>query len=230
LVKEVSVNITSEGLREQIIKMGAVVEAALEMAVDLKSDSSKLYALEDEVNRYHLAIDDACFKYIALKQPHARDLRIALSVMKMNSELERMGDQAVNIRRYFKRVTQFYPRLKLMNDLVRRMVRHALDAFVHNNTNLATDVIKADADVNDLNREIVEVFLQRMKNNEIPFEEGFSVIRVAKNLERVGDHSTNLAEDVIFLVSGADIRHNISLKGLKKGANKETLEKTDSEE
>jgi phosphate transport system protein len=96
------------------------------------------------------------------------------------------------------------------------MVKDALDSFVRNNIKLATDVIQHDQEINALNRDIVKFHIDQIKNNEISFDEGYSIIKISKNLERIGDHAKNIAEDVIFLESGSDIRHNPDLKGGRK--------------
>lgn len=197
----------SEELREEIIKMSALVEKILALAFDRRTPVDEIYDIENEVNQYHKSIDDNVFKYIALKTPIAKDLRMALSVMKINAELERMADQAVSITHWSAKVKGQYPIIKTMIANVLNMVRSSIDAFVQADVRKATDVIQNDQQVNDINREVIKVFLGRMQTGEITFEEGFAVIRVAKNLERVGDLTTNVAEDVIFLVSGDDVRH-----------------------
>lgn len=200
-------NMGSDDLRQEIIKMSGLVEKILALAFDRRSSTEEIFSIEDQVNQYHKSIDDNVFKYIALKTPIARDLRMALSVMKINAELERMADQAVSITHWGSKVKGQYPLIQNMTTDVLQMVRTCLDAFVQADVRKATDVIQRDQHVNDVNREVIKVFLGRMQTGEITFEEGFSVIRVAKNLERIGDLTTNVAEDVIFLVSGDDIRH-----------------------
>lgn len=219
-------DISCEDLRDQIIQMAGLVEAIISKSTDTNSSIKDIFTLENQINKYHKAIDDNCFKFIALKRPVAKDLRIALSIMKINSELERMGDQAVNIKRYHKKLKTPYAKLQNMTDEVGTMVNNCIDSFVHGNTKLATDVILHDQEVNDLNREVVETYLQFMKKNDISFEEGFSIIRVAKNLERIGDLATNVAEDVIFLESGQDIRHTPELKFGKVESLDELAKKT----
>jgi phosphate transport system protein len=99
---------------------------------------------------------------------------------------------------------------------VNLMVKNALDSFVRSNTKLATDVIHHDQEINTMNRDIVRNHINQIKNNEISFDEGYSIIKISKNLERIGDHAKNIAEDVIFLESGSDIRHNADYKSAKK--------------
>ncbi|PIP93943.1 MAG: phosphate transport system regulatory protein PhoU [Bdellovibrio sp. CG12_big_fil_rev_8_21_14_0_65_39_13] len=208
-------NMTSQQLIDEILEMASVVEAILDKCMDMKIPKDKLEELENKVNQFHIKIDDDSFKYIALKQPHARDLRIALSMMKINAQLERVADEAYNLRRYYNELQITPSAIKTLHDQVKKMIRGAIDALVTNNTYQATEVIKSDRYANELNREIMKEYVEKMKNNEMSFDEGLSGIRVAKNLERIGDLSTNIAEDVIFIVSGSDIRHQSQLKEQK---------------
>ena len=125
----------------------------------------------------------------------------------MNSELERMGDQAVNIKRYFKKIKTSHALIENLSEEVTQMVKKSFNAFTSRDLTLAMDVIKSDEEVNSLHRDIIKDYIRKIKDEVISFDEGFSVIRVAKNLERIGDHATNVCEDIIFLESGADIRH-----------------------
>ncbi|MBY0412527.1 MAG: hypothetical protein K2Q18_00105, partial [Bdellovibrionales bacterium] len=129
---------------------------------------------------------------------------------------ERMGDQSVKIKRHQITVNREILQLKNMALEVNLMVKNALDSFVRSNTRLATDVILHDQEINALNRDIVRQYINQIKNNEISFDEGYSIIKISKNLERIGDHAKNIAEDVIFLESGSDIRHNPEYKVGKK--------------
>jgi phosphate transport system protein len=208
--------ITTKDLRDQILKMASVVEASLSGAINIEKSFEDIYDLEKKINEYHMSIDDACFKYIALKAPHAKDLRTALAIMKINADLERMGDQALKIKRHQMSLAKENLQIKNMALEVNLMVKNALDAFVRSNIKLATDVIEYDEEINTLNRDIVRSYIQQIKNNEITFDEGYGIIKISKNLERIGDHAKNIAEDVIFLESGSDIRHNPEFKGSKK--------------
>jgi len=209
-------DITTKDLRDQILKMASVVEASLSGAINIEKTFEEIYDLEKKINEYHMSIDDACFKYIALKAPHAKDLRTALAIMKINADLERMGDQALKIKRHQMSLAKENLQIKNMALEVNLMVKNALDAFVRSNIKLATDVIEYDEEINTLNRDIVRSYIQQIKNNEISFDEGYGIIKISKNLERIGDHAKNIAEDVIFLESGSDIRHNPEYKGSKK--------------
>ncbi|PIK16298.1 phosphate signaling complex protein PhoU [Halobacteriovorax sp. JY17] len=204
--------ISSADLREMILKMATSVESIVDNSSKQEVTINEIFIYENEVNKFHTDIDDLVFKYIALKTPAATDLRIALSVMKINSELERIADQAVNIKRSMKKLSKSYAQLEALNDEVKMMLRNSIDAFVKLDSKLATDVIQHDQEVNELYRDIMRDFIKKMKSETVNFDEGFAVIRVAKCLERIGDQTTNIAEDVIFLETGADIRHNADVK------------------
>ena len=209
-------DICSRDLRDHVLKMASVVEASLSGSLNLDKSIEDIFALEKKINEFHILIDDACFKYLALKSPTAKDLRTALAVMKINADLERMGDQSVKIKRHQIIIGREVLQLKNMALEVNLMVKNALDSFVRCNTKLATDVIHHDQEINTMNRDIVRFHINQIKNNEISFDEGYSIIKISKNLERIGDHAKNIAEDVIFLESGSDIRHNPEYKIAKK--------------
>ena len=209
-------DICSRDLRDHILKMASLVEASLSGSLNLDKSMEDIFALEKKINEFHMLIDDACFKYIALKSPTAKDLRTAIAVMKINAELERMGDQSVKIKRHQIIIAREVLQLKNLALEVNLMVKNALDSFVRSNTKMATDVIHHDQEINAMNRDIVRLHINQIKNNEISFDEGYSIIKISKNLERIGDHAKNIAEDVIFLESGSDIRHNPEFKTGKK--------------
>ena len=197
-----------EILRKNILEMATLVEKVIVDSMIKEKKLKDIFLIEDEINNFHKTIDDSVFKYIALQSPAARNLRNALAIMKMNSELERMGDQAVNIKRYFKKLKLNHTQLDNLLEEVMQMVRKSFNAFTTRDLTLAMDVIKSDEEVNSLHRDIIKDYMGQIRDDSISFDEGFCVIRVAKNLERIGDHATNVCEDIIFLESGADIRHS----------------------
>jgi phosphate transport system protein len=209
-------DISAKDLRDYILKMASLVEASLAGALNLDKSLEDIFELEKKINEYHMLVDDACFKYIALKSPTAKDLRTAIAIMKINADLERMGDQSVKIKRHQQTIARDVLQIKNMALEVNLMVKNSLDSFVRSNTKLATDVIHHDQEINMMNRDIVRSHINQIKNNEISFDEGYSIIKISKNLERIGDHAKNIAEDVIFLESGSDIRHNPEYKAAKK--------------
>lgn len=209
-------NICTRDLRDYVLKMASLVEASFSSSLNLDKTLEDVFELEKKINEFHILIDDACFKYIALKGPNAKDLRTAIAVMKINADLERMGDQSVKIKRHQMNINREILQLKNMALEVNLMVKNSLDSFVRSNTKLATDVIQHDQEINAMNRDIVRHYINQIKNNEISFDEGYAIIKISKNLERIGDHAKNIAEDVIFLESGSDIRHNPEYKTGKK--------------
>lgn len=196
--------------------MASLVEASLSGSLNLEKSMEEIFELERKINEFHMIIDDACFKYIALKSPAAKDLRTAIAVMKINADLERMGDQSVKIKRQYMSIGREILQIKNMALEVNIMVKNALDSFVRSNIKLATDVIEYDQEINSLNQNIVRNHVNQIKNNEMGFDEGYTIIKISKNLERIGDHAKNIAEDVIFLESGSDIRHSPEFKMSKK--------------
>lgn len=205
------------GTKQLLVTMAGLVEKAIEntqlalQACDL-SKIEAVYAIEKKVNESHILVDDACLKLLALQQPLAADLRLILAIIKINTDLERMGDQAVNIANNSKRYLSNAP-IKSLIDLpvmfsdVRIMVREALDAFVRADQVLAKAVLKRDDNVDALKDKIFRDVLEVMKKDASVVEQGLNLILIARNLERIGDHATNIAEDVIFAISGQDIRH-----------------------
>lgn len=209
-------DISPKDLRDNILKMASLVEASLSGSLNLDKSMEEIFELERKINEFHMLIDDACFKYIALKGPAAKDLRTAIAVIKINADLERMGDLSLKIKRQYQSIGREILQIKNMALEVNIMVKNALDSFVRSNIKLATDVIEYDQEINLLNSNIVRHHVNLIKNNEMGFDEGYTIVKISKNLERIGDHAKNIAEDVIFLESGSDIRHNPEYKVAKK--------------
>lgn len=213
-------------LNQKLLTMAGHVEQAVECSTEAwrfrnLSKAGDVYAIERRVNLAHLEVDAACVQLLALQQPMAADLRFIVSCIKINNDLERMVDLAVNIANN----TEFYLQnppliqtedLSQMADEVRVMVREVLDAFVKTDERLARRVLSRDDRVDAYKRKIVEDCLAGMKKDTNAIEQGMNLIFIAKNLERIGDHATNIAEDVIFSVSGQDIRHSVD-QDKKKG-------------
>lgn len=204
-------------LRHRLMVMSGYVEVALESAIQAwrarNTDRLKqVYEIEDKVNDCHVSIDDACLKLLATQQPMASDLRLILSIVKINSDLERMVDQAVNIANNAEYYLKAPPAIQLvelssMADEVKWMVKASIDAVVKSDETLAHEVCLRDDKVDDFKDRIFRNILGQIKQDPSLVEQGFNLILIARNLERIGDHATNIAEDVIFTVSGEDIRH-----------------------
>lgn len=204
-------------LREMVLRMGglveqmthrviqALVERRIEMLDEVKS-------METKVNQHHIDIDEICLEMIALRQPTATDLRFISAAMKINTDLERIGDQAINITERAE-VLLAVPLLKPLIDIPRmaeiakEMLRGSLDAYVRGDTELARSVIPRDDEVDQLKDQIFRELLTYMMADPSTIPRAMELILVSRHLERIADHATNIAEDVIFMVEGKDIRH-----------------------
>jgi phosphate transport system protein len=204
-------------LKDSILTMGGMVEKALESATQalIHRDAKlfeEVFELERKINRQHVAVDEECLTMLARQSPLAADLRLVLAVVKINTDLERMGDQAVNIAKNGQRYIAEAP-IKPLIDLpkmaaaVQAMVRKALDAFVRTDTALAHQVLSSDDEVDNFKHLIFRELIKLMREQPKIIEQALTLILIARNLERLGDHATNIAEDVIFAVTGKDIRH-----------------------
>jgi phosphate transport system protein len=204
-------------LREEILYMGGLVEDQIQKAVktlvDRDSDLAQVIIERDhEVNRLDVEIDDICIKLLALHQPAGRDLRFITTGLKITTDLERIGDMAVNICERALELNQ-EPQLKPYIDIPRmarvsqRMIRESLDAFVREDTDLALKVCKDDDEVDQLNAQIFRETLTFMLENAQTISRATKIASVSKYLERIADHATNIAEMVIFMVKGKSIRH-----------------------
>jgi phosphate transport system protein len=204
-------------LKQSLVAMAGYVERAIESAIQAwrarnVEKTAQVYQIEMKVNESHIAIDAACLKLLATQQPLAGDLRLILAVIKMNNDLERMVDQAVNIARNSEYYLKDSPLIQLidlskMADEVKVMVRQAIDAFVRSDEALAHDVLEMDDKVDAFKNKVFADVLEYVKQNPAAIEQGLNIILIARNLERIGDHATNIAEDVIFTISGRDVRH-----------------------
>jgi phosphate transport system protein len=158
-------------------------------------------------------VEEDCLKILALHQPVAIDLRRVAAILKINTDLERMGDLAVNIAERANALAQgrpvpIPPTFRQMTDLTNTMVRDSLDAFVNLNVDLAKRVCRMDDEVDRFNREIIEREIRFMKQAPENVEAGLHLFSAARHLERIADHATNIAEDVVYLVEGKIIRHH----------------------
>lgn len=207
-----------EELKRILVLMGAYVEKTLDEAAEalLKEDRSRfqrVHEIEDKINSEQLHIDNFCMELLAKQGPVARDLRFIVSVIKINTDLERMGDQCVNIAHngldYLQQNVRIdCPEIPQMVSDVKLMVKNSLDAFVKGDEHLAQKVVLMDDSV-DSNKNLVFRRLERwLSENPQHVRPGLNLILIARNLERLGDHATNIAEGVIFASSGRDIRHH----------------------
>jgi phosphate transport system protein len=204
-------------LRDEILYMGGLVEDQIQKAVkslvDRDSELAKVIIERDhEVNRLDVEIDEVCIRLLALHQPAGKDLRFITTGLKITTDLERIGDMAVNL---CERAIELNlePQLKPYIDIPRmarisqRMIRESLDAFVREDTDLALKVCKDDDEVDQLNAQIFRETLTFMLENAQTISRATKISSVSKYLERIADHATNIAEMVIFMVKGKSIRH-----------------------
>jgi phosphate transport system protein len=209
-------------LKQQLLVMAGMVEQAIQRATesysthDLSACELVLLA-EPAINRLERDIDQAAMDLLAMEQPMAVDLRFILSVIRINSDLERVGDQAVNIAvkvREMQDLTQAdlpvdIPKLA---SLAAAMVRKALQSFIEGDVEMARSVLLLDDQVDEMNSQAFHTLSALIREKPELTLQALSALIISRNLERVGDHATNIAEDVIFWVSGADVRHHASLE------------------
>lgn len=204
-------------LREEILYMGGMVEdqilKSIKSLVERDSRLAELIIERDhEVNRLDVDIDDICVRLLALHQPAGRDLRFITTGLKITTDLERIGDMAVNICERALELNQ-EPQLKPYIDIPRmarvaqRMIRESLDAFVREDTELALKVCKDDGEVDQLNSQIFREVVTFMIDDPHTINRAIKISSISKYLERIADHATNIAEMVIFMVKGKSIRH-----------------------
>ncbi len=207
-----------QDLQKLLLEMGGHVEASIHRAVDALTTKDASLAQdvlrnEARINQMEIEIDDLAVRLLALHQPMAKDLRFLTSAIKINNDLERMGDLAVNIveraislmRRPTIRPAIDIPK---MASLVDSMVRNCLDAFVRRDGELARGVLLSDDAVDDLRNRACSELVSYMEKDPPSISSALDLLFVARHLERIADHATNIAEDVLFLVQGVDVRHH----------------------
>ncbi len=207
-----------EVLKERLLVMGGLAEervrAVVEALVDRNVDLVDAVQMGDEpINSLHIEIDNRCFKLLALHQPMAADLRAIVAGVKINTDLERVGDLAVNIAEAVRRYLLHPPVKQLidiprMAEIAQRMLRDALDSFVRRDVDLAQAVLNEDDKLDALKTQVFRELLTYMLQDPGTIEPGLDLILISRHLERIGDHATNIAEDVIFMVSARDVRHH----------------------
>jgi phosphate transport system protein len=207
-----------QALKQRLLNMGALVEERVHQAIlsliERRHElAEKVKEGDQEVNDLQIEIDDRCLKLLALQQPMATDLRLITAAMKINADLERIGDQAVNIAENVIRILPHPPlkpifELPRMADSAEKMTRDSLDAFVKRDVTLARAVLKKDDEVDLLKDHVFRILLTYMMADPGTIERALGLILISRNLERIADHATNIAEDVIFLVEARDVRHH----------------------
>jgi phosphate transport system protein len=220
-----------QAVRERLLAMGSLAETMIHKSVRALVDRDAglveaVLAHEEEMDLLCIEIDDRCFTLLALQQPMASDLRFLVGCIKINSDLERIADQAVSIALRARSLLA-QPELKPLIDIPRMarlaqdMVRRALDAFVRRDPDLARGVIEGDDEVDGLRDQVFRELLTFMMEDAHTIPRALALILISRNLERIADHATNVAEDVIYIVRGEDVRERGDKerrKGLRGGA------------
>ncbi len=206
-----------EALQSRLLEMGGLAEERVRASVQglVVRDTAfidKVLRGDEPINELHIEIDNRCFMLLALHQPMATDLRAIVAAVKINTDLERVGDLAVNIAEAARRYASHPPVKKLidipqMGDIAQGMLRDALDSFVRRDTVLAQQVLNQDDILDALKTQVFRELLTYMLHDPTTVEPALDLILVSRHLERIGDHATNIAEDVIFMVSALDVRH-----------------------
>ena len=206
-------------LKNQLLSMGGLAEEMIQSAIQglaerKKEPLRKVAEAEEQVNRLHIDVDNRCLNLIALHQPTATDLRFIIAAIKINADLERIGDQAVNISQSTAVLLE-QPQLDRrlldiprMAALAQSMLKDSLDAFVKRDVELARTVLARDAEEDQLKSEAFNELMHLMQSDSSTIQRALGLILISRNLERIADHATNIAEDVIFMTLGKDIRHH----------------------
>ena len=208
-----------DDLRTRLLRMGGLAEQAVDRARQayVERDLTRCQMVLEGENLINIAereIDELAFDLLAMQQPMAVDLRFILAVTKINSHLERVGDQSVNIAERVMDMVEL-PKVELPVDIARMaaaasaMVRRALESFIEGKAELAQAVLEMDNVVDRMKDEAFITLVKTMNERPEATRQALDALLIARNLERVADHATNIAEDVIFWVRGADVRHNI---------------------
>jgi phosphate transport system protein len=205
------------GLRERVLRMGGLVEQMTRRVIQALVERDvgilpEIRSMESQVNQLHIEIDEACIELIALRQPAAVDLRFIAAAMKINTDMERIGDQAINIverAEVLLTVPPLKPLIDIprMADIAQEMLKASLDAFVNGDDALALETIRRDDEVDQLKDQVFRELLTYMMADPSTIPRAMELILVSRHLERIGDHATNICEDVIFMVKGKDVRH-----------------------
>lgn len=208
-------------LKDKLLAMAALAQQALDCAMDgyLKADPVLLHHVQENeaaINAAERSLDEMAYELMAMEQPMAIDLRFLLAVIKINGDLERIGDQSVNIAErgaeLLKMPAADLPvNMQEMGDLTQRMIRFALQSLLEGDPNMAKSVLTMDDDVDRMNRDTHRSLIAMIQQHPEWTGQALSTIIISRNLERVADHATNIAEDVIFWVRGADVRHQLSV-------------------
>ena len=215
-----------ESLRTKLLQMGdrAIEQTRLAVRALAEADlavADKVIAADDEIDRLEVQIDDEAIRYMTLRGPVASELRLVVVGMKASHDLERVGDEATNIARRARRLA-IEPRIELYSDIPRmanialEMLRDALDCFVHEDEQKALAVIRRDPEVDNINRLVYRRLTSYMIEKPDTIARALEIMFISKSLERIADHATNIAEEMIYLARGKDVRHSEELKQVQQ--------------
>jgi phosphate transport system protein len=208
-------------LKDKLLAMAALSQQALEFSVEayMAGDMAlcdHVLEIEAAINAAETSVDEMAYDLLAKEQPMAVDLRFILSVIKINGDLERIGDQASGIAQRAQSLKDC-PKISLpidikeMGEKVKIMIRTAIQALLEANAKLAETVLAMDAEIDEMNRMVQAELIEVMQQHSVVSDQALNAILISRNLERAADHATNIAEDVIFWVRGSDVRHKLSL-------------------
>jgi phosphate transport system protein len=210
-------------LKERLLFMGSLVERAIALSIeglknrDEKAATEVIVKLEPQINQLQIDIDDKALQLLALQQPMAVDLRTITSAIKINSDLERMGDKAANIaERVLSIITQ--PDQPLLVDIpkmantAQKMLKDVLDAFIQQDEEKSREILIRDDEVDRLRDQIFGELIAYMINTPHRVQYALDMLLISRGLERIGDHATNIAEDIIYMIQGRDVRHHAEEK------------------
>jgi phosphate transport system protein len=207
-----------ESLKTSLIKMGSVVEESIGFAIRaaLERNASlieKVIAAENRINSLEIEIDNAIIDLLALQQPVASDLRFIIAAQKINNDLERIGDHAINIAEAAEimikiQEVESLPEILKMSEITSAMLKNSLDSFIHVDAPLAQTVLESDDQVDELNLKVMQRVIELIKSDKQTIECGLELILISRNLERVADLTTNIAEEVIFHKQARVVKHH----------------------
>lgn len=205
-------------LKDKLLRMGGLAERSVGQAIAAYREHDRkccedVFLTEHAINVAEREIDELALDLLAMQQPMASDLRFILAVFKINGDLERVGDQAVNIAQRVldelnSPVAELPADIPRMGEAAAAMIRNALEAFIHADADMAQQVLLRDNDVDRMKREVELAMVAQMKRAPESVQPALDTLLIARNLERMADHATNIAEDVIFWVRGFDVRHH----------------------
>jgi phosphate transport system protein len=211
-----------DSLKTMLMKMASMAEENFHNAIKALTERNRLLAdqvieTDHRVDALELEIDNAVVDVLALQKPVASDLRLIIAALKINNDLERISDHAVNIAQSVRTLidsskVNTYLEIPKMADTTRWMLRDALDSFLHLEPEKARAVLTRDDEIDDLNRSNARQVIGWIQEKSLPVEEGLDLIRISRNLERVADLSTNIAEEVVFLTQARVVKHHADKK------------------